>query len=355
MALSSQQALVKGEQGLVDLEDVVVLVGNEILHDDVELAGVGESKARLLQHLTSLGQRQLQGYGKGHGGGLGGLVVDIRADLGEELAVDVGLFVALGVGHAPLVDLPQQHLGKALVQLAEGFVQAESPHGAGSGHPLRLLHGHDVQSHPAALVLIAVGVGLHIAVVDVGGDIGKELAADGVGGPVEDDQIDHHVVGEQELPDGIHRYLQRLVLGVAVHTGGNQRKGHGLASVGQGQLQRGAVGRDQQFPLSVVAAPSDGAYGVDDELRRQAVAFCDLGLSRFAAVQGAALGQQLRPGGPVDGPVHTSAAQQALVGGVDDGVHLHGGNIVSYNLQGHDGTSSLLVLSYHKRGCLAIE
>ena len=35
-----------------------------------------------------------------------------------------------------------------------------------------------------------------------------------------------------------------------------------------------------------------------------------------------------------------STAQQTLLGSVDDGVHLHGGDIVSYNLQGHDGTSS---------------
>ena len=182
---------------------------------------------------------------------------------------------------------------------------------------------------------------LYIAIVDVGGDIGKELSADGVGGPVEDDQVHGHVVGEQELPDGIHRHLQRLVFRVAVDPGGDQRERHGLTPVGQGQLQRGAVGGDQQLPLPVAAAPPDGTHGVDDELRRQTVALGELGLSRFAAVQGAALGQQLRPGGTVDGTVHASAAQQALVGGVDDGVHLHGGDIVSYNLQGYDGTSSL--------------
>ena len=315
-------------------------MGDEILHDNIELAGVRKGKARFPQHLPSFLQRQFQGNGKGHGGGLGGLVVDIGADLGEELAVDIGLFVALDVGHAPLIDLAQQHLGKTLVQLAKGLVQAGRGCGTRSGGTLCLLHRHGGQGHPAALVLIAVGVGLHIAVVDVGGDVGKELAADCVGGPIEDDQVHRHVVGEQEFPDGVHRHLQRLVLGVAVHPGGDQRERYGFTPGGQCQLQRRAVGRNQQLPLPVAAAPPDGAHGVDDELRRQAVAFRDLGLSGFAAVQGAALGQQLRPGGPVDGPVHTSAAQQALVGGVDDGVHLHGGDIVSYNLQGHDGTSS---------------
>lgn len=47
-------ALVKGEQCLVNLENVVVPVGNKILHDDVELAGMGKGKASLLQHLPYL-------------------------------------------------------------------------------------------------------------------------------------------------------------------------------------------------------------------------------------------------------------------------------------------------------------
>ncbi len=51
----------------------------------------------------------------GHGGRLGGFIVDVRADLGEQLAVDISLFVTLGVSRAPLVDLPQEHLRKTLV------------------------------------------------------------------------------------------------------------------------------------------------------------------------------------------------------------------------------------------------
>ena len=45
----AQQTLVKGEESLVDLKDVVVPVGNEILYDDVEFAGMGKGKASLLQ------------------------------------------------------------------------------------------------------------------------------------------------------------------------------------------------------------------------------------------------------------------------------------------------------------------
>lgn len=51
--------------------------------------------------------------------------------------------------------------------------------------------------------------------------------------------------------------------------------------------------------------------------------------------------RQLQPGGTVDGAVYTSAAQQTHLGSVDDGVHLHGSNIISHDMQGHDDTSSL--------------
>ena len=56
----------------------------------------------------------------------------------------------------------QQHLRKPLVQFAEHLIQTGIPHGAERRHPLRLLHRHRLQGRPAALVLIAVSVGLHI-------------------------------------------------------------------------------------------------------------------------------------------------------------------------------------------------
>ena len=48
--LRSEQALVKGEQRLIDLKDVIVSVLNEILNDDVKLVGVRKGKARLHEH-----------------------------------------------------------------------------------------------------------------------------------------------------------------------------------------------------------------------------------------------------------------------------------------------------------------
>ena len=59
--------------------------------------------------------------------------MDIRADFGKEFAINIGLFVTLGVSHAALVDLPQEHLRKAFIQFAEGFVQSKGAEVQGAG------------------------------------------------------------------------------------------------------------------------------------------------------------------------------------------------------------------------------
>ena len=50
--------------------------------------------------------------------------------------------------------------------------------------------------------------------------------------------------------------------------------------------------------------------GVDDVFGRQPVATRDLGITRFAAAQQSAFVQQLGPGGPVNGAIDPTAAQQ---------------------------------------------
>jgi hypothetical protein len=61
---------------------------------------------------------------------------------------------------------------------------------------------------------------------------------------------------------------------------------------------------------------------MNDPPGAQAVALGDLALPRFAPVQGTALFQQLGPGRPVDGPVHSAPAQEGFIGRVHDGVNL---------------------------------
>ena len=94
----------------------------------------------------------------------------------------------------------------------------------------------------------------------------------------------------------------------------------------------------------------DRPHSMDDIPCGKPVAFGDFGLSCTAAAQRAAFRQQLRPGRTVNGSVHTSAAQQALVCGIDNGIHFHGGDVVSYNLKRHTNTSPVWYLHHTTKG-----
>lgn len=74
---------------------------------------------------------------------------------------------------------------------------------------------------------------------------------------------------------------------------------------------------------------------MDHEFGWQVVSFRDLGLPRLTAVKRSALCQQLRPCGLVDGAVYAATAQQSLVGGVYNGIHLHFRDVVSDDLKRH--------------------
>ena len=63
------------------------------------------------------------------------------------------------------------------------------------------------------------------------GKVRKKLPGDRKGRPVKDHQIDRHVVVQHKVPDDVHSHLQRLLLGVAVHSSGDKREGHRLAAM----------------------------------------------------------------------------------------------------------------------------
>ncbi|MEA2863001.1 MAG: hypothetical protein QOC84_957 [Bradyrhizobium sp.] len=65
----------------------------------------------------------------------------------------------------------------------------------------------------------------------------------------------------------------------------------------------------------------DRAYGMDHMPRRQKVALGDFGVASLAAMEGAAFGEKLRPGGAMDRTIHPAPAEQRRIGGVDDGVN----------------------------------
>ncbi len=201
---------------------------------------------------------------------------------------------------------------------------------------------------PGAAAGLPIGIVVlgDVHVVDVGDDLLVQLAAQLHGVPGEHHDIDGHVVFQQEAGDLIHGHLQRLGLGIAVDAGGDQREGHRFAVVLLRQRQGAAIAGRQQLALAVRAALPDGADGVDHVLAGQVVSPGDLGLAGFAAVQRAALLQQPRAGGAVDGAVHAPAAQQRLVGGVDDGVNLHAGDVISHDFQRHGNPPQMVKKDY---------
>ena len=184
-------------------------------------------------------------------------------------------------------------------------------------------------AHPAHPLPAGVGVGIHIVVVDVGGDVREKLIADLVRRAVENDEVDRHVVVQQELTDGVHRHAERLILGVAEDAGGDQREGYRLAVVLLGQRKARPVAGDKLLPLAVAAAVPHGADGVNHIPAGQAVGFGDLGVTCLAAAQRPTLGQQLRPCRTMDAAIHAASAQQGLLGRVDNGVHGHFRDVVA--------------------------
>ena len=62
---------------------------------------------------------------------------------------------------------------------------------------------------------------------------------------------------------------------------------------------------------------------MDHVLGGQVVAARGLGISGGASCQLAALLQQPRAGGSMNGSIYAASAQQRVVSGVDDGIHRH--------------------------------
>lgn len=88
------------------------------------------------------------------------------------------------------------------------------------------------------------------------------------------------------------------------HASANSREGDRPQPVVDAQLERRAVAAAQQ-PLALVplAAAVDRPDGVRNVFRGEAVAARELGLARVGAVERAALAQETKTGGRVDGAV----------------------------------------------------
>ena len=116
------------------------------------------------------------------------------------------------------------------------------------------------------------------------------------------------LAGTQFLHDGLQGHGRGLSHGVAVDPGGNGGEVHRFDALRSGQSQTVSITGSQRRRFPVFTALPDGADGVDDIPRFQAVAAGQLRLTGFAAMERPAFCQQLRPCGGVDRTVHAAAA-----------------------------------------------
>ena len=131
---------------------------------------------------------------------------------------------------------------------------------------------------------------------------------------------------------GVNSDFSSLFKRVAIDATADRGKGNTVKPVFMRQLHAALITAFEQGGLVGVATMPDRSDGVDHVPGGQPVTSGDFGVTGGAAVQCPALGQQLGPGDTVNGAINTATAQQGIVGGVDDGIHLQGGDVVFNNV-----------------------
>ena len=131
----------------------------------------------------------------------------------------------------------------------------------------------------------------------------------------------------QKGSDFTHRDCGCTIERKVIDTGADGREGDRAAVVFCCESKAVAIAVREQVILPALPAVPDRSRCVDDVPRRQSVSAGDLGLSGFASAQRAALCQKFRARRAMDGTIHTTAAQKACVGRVDNRVGLNLGDI----------------------------
>jgi hypothetical protein len=117
------------------------------------------------------------------------------------------------------------------------------------------------------------------------------------------------------------RNLRRAIGGETVDAGRDGGKANRSKAVSLAEFDRAGVARGQRLIFAPATAVPDRADGVDDMPRRQPMAGRDFGLAGLATIEGTAFGQEFGAGSPMNRAIDATAAEQARVGGVDDGVN----------------------------------
>ena len=133
--------------------------------------------------------------------------------------------------------------------------------------------------------------------------------------------------GCQAILDRGHGEAGRGLERVAVDAGADAGKGDRPDAVGDRELEGIPIAGSEQRRLALAAAVPDRAHGVDHVTGRQSVALGDPGLAGRAAADFSAFVQELGPGGTVDRAVDPAAAEQTLVGRIDDRINRLAGDV----------------------------
>ena len=99
------------------------------------------------------------------------------------------------------------------------------------------------------------------------------------------------------------------------------------------EFDRTGVAGRKRVIFTLAAIVPDRTDSMDHMPRRQPITPGDFGVAGFAAMERAALRQQLRSGRTVDRAVNPTAAKQRGVGGVDNGIDVQAGDVGDDDLQ----------------------
>src|SRR5258708_6346891 len=124
-----------------------------------------------------------------------------------------------------------------------------------------------------------------------------------------------------------HSDLRRRLDRVTVDSATDGRKGDGADPMRECHLQAAPIARGQKIRFAPRPAAPYRTHGVDDVPGREPVTARDLRITRRAAAEQTAFGEQLRTGGTMDRTVDTSSAEEGRIGGVDDGVDGERGDV----------------------------
>src|SRR5438067_2380068 len=128
-----------------------------------------------------------------------------------------------------------------------------------------------------------------------------------------------------------HGNPRRPVPGKTIDPGRDGGDGNRLKPLLAGDCQAGAVAAGQDVRFACIAAAPYRTDRMNDMPGRQPIAAGQPCLSRRAATDPAAFGEEFRAGGAVNRAIDPAAAKQRRIGGIDDRIDRQPGDIAEFN------------------------